>query len=250
MPQERILRGKKASQQFLVLGRYADDRERDLTGRPASRFRIPLRPRGCSRAACLRWPMEQTVVTASVGGFSARASLKIEDSNLERPFSFPRDIVSIFTRRGCNTAGCHGGIKGQAGFKLSTHGIHPKEDHKWIVEGGVFQVLTDESSGAKNPRIDVKNPEQSLILQKATMGIPHGGGVRFQKGSEDYEAILNWVRNGAPYGAEDKESNPESGAARGVSAGRFPARRRNASAPGDGLLRERQGGGLHAPGAV
>jgi hypothetical protein len=151
----------------------------------------------------------ETALVATAGGLSARASLKVEGSGIERPFSFPRDVVSIFTRRGCNTAGCHGGIKGQAGFKLSTHGIHPKEDYKWIVEGGVFQVLTEEVGGQKKPRVDTKDPEQSLILQKATMGIPHGGGMRLQKGSEDYDAILAWVRNGAPYGAEDKASNPK-----------------------------------------
>src|SRR5262252_6547965 len=34
------------------------------------------------------------------------------------------------------------------------------------------------------------------------MGIPHGGGLRFAKDSADYTTILNWVRSGAPYGAE------------------------------------------------
>jgi len=77
------------------------------------------------------------------------------------------------------------------------------------VEGGVFQVLTEESTGVRNPRINLKNPEQSLILQKATMAVAHGGGMRFPKASEDYEAILAWVRNGASYGAENKESNPK-----------------------------------------
>ena len=31
MPQESTLRGKQASQQFLVIGKFADNRERDLT---------------------------------------------------------------------------------------------------------------------------------------------------------------------------------------------------------------------------
>src|SRR6202011_3701848 len=113
----------------------------------------------------------ETVLTAKAEGFSAQASLKVDGSKVDRPFSFSREIVGVFTRRGCNSAGCHGGIKGQAGFKLSTHGIHPKEDYKWIVEGGIFQVLTQESTGAKKPRIDTKTPEQSLLLQKATMEV-------------------------------------------------------------------------------
>ena len=209
MPPERILRGKNSSQQFVVLGRFADGRERDVTAQARLTLSNAALARADQSARVFAVADGQTVVTATVGTLSARASLKIDESNLERPFSFPRDIVSIFTRRGCNTAGCHGGIKGQAGFKLSTHGIHPKEDHKWIVEGGTFQVLTEESKGEKKARIDLKSPEQSLILQKAAMSVAHGGGLRFQKGSKDYQAILNWVTNGAPYGAEDQDSNPK-----------------------------------------
>jgi hypothetical protein len=204
-PEQRTLRGKNATQQFLVTGRFADGRERDLTG--DVRFTLSNTAARIDASGRLVAVADgETILTASLSGLSARASLKIEGSGLERPFSFPRDVVAIFTRRGCNAAGCHGGIKGQAGFKLSTHGIHPKEDYRWIVEGGAFQVLSTNSGGPKNPRIDLKNPEQSLILQKATMGLPHGGGLRFEKGSEDYEAILNWVRKGAPYGTEDNNS--------------------------------------------
>jgi hypothetical protein len=208
-PKERALKGSKASQQYLVTGRYADGRERDLTGE--ARFALSnakvARIDESGRAFVLA--DGETAVTATVAGLTARASLKVQGSAEERPFSFPRDVVSIFTRRGCNSAGCHGGIKGQAGFKLSTHGIHAKEDFKWIVEGGVFQVLSTEAGGTKKPRIDLKNPAQSLILQKATMSVPHGGGQRFVEGSEDYQTILSWVRNGAPYGAEDKGSEPK-----------------------------------------
>src|ERR1700736_2884198 len=171
MPQERTLHGKKASQQFLVLGKFADNRERDLTAQAHFALSNSASARADESGRVFAVADGETVLTASVSGFAARASLKIEGSNQERPFSFARDIVSILTRRGCNAAGCHGGIKGQAGFKLSTNGIHPKEDYKWIVEGGIFQVLTQESTGAKKPRIDTKTPEQSLLLQKATMEV-------------------------------------------------------------------------------
>ncbi|MBL8215816.1 MAG: DUF1553 domain-containing protein [Bryobacterales bacterium] len=209
IPEQRTLHGKKASQQFLVLGQYADKTERDLTAQAKFDLSNAATARADEAGRVFAVGDGETALVATVGSLSARAKLKVEGSGIDRPFSFPRDVVSIFTRRGCNTAGCHGGIKGQAGFKLSTHGIHPKEDYKWIVEGGLFQVLTEEVGGTKKPRVDTKNPDQSLILQKATMGIPHGGGMRLQKGSEDYEAIIAWARNGAPYGAEDKASNPK-----------------------------------------
>ena len=37
-------------------------------------------------------------------------------------------------------------------------------------------------------------------MEKATMGIAHGGGQRFKKDSDDYRAMLDWVKAGAVYG--------------------------------------------------
>eukprot|EP00913_Durusdinium_trenchii_P010890 g10219.t1 len=42
-----------------------------------------------------------------------------------------------------------------------------------------------------------RNPEQSLLLLKATARIPHGGGRRLQPGSEDYRRLASWIRQGA-----------------------------------------------------
>src|SRR5207249_846718 len=139
--------------------------------------------------------------TAEVGGRSAKTTIRIEEADQPRPFTFARDIEGILTRQGCNDSTCHGGVKGRGGFRLSFYGIFPREDYKWIVEGGTFRVLvTDENP--KYSRIDVKQPEKSLLLLKPTFSVPHGGGLRFQVGSADYQTILNWIRAGAPYGDE------------------------------------------------
>src|SRR5215470_15784548 len=81
----------------------------------------------------------------------------------ERP-SFVNDIVPIFTKSGCANSNCHGSIRGQAGFKLSLFGYEPELD---------YQAITKDADGR---RIDRKNPEESLILRKPTLAIPHGGG--------------------------------------------------------------------------
>src|SRR5438552_11281784 len=125
----------------------------------------------------------------------------MEETEKPRPFTFAREIDGIFTKRGCNDALCHGGVKGRGGFKLSVYGIHPREDYKWIVEGGTFRVLTTEED-PKHPRINVNEPEKSLLLLKPTFSVPHGGGLRFEVGSEDYQALVQWIRSGAPYGEE------------------------------------------------
>ncbi len=200
VPDAVTLSGKGSAQQFLVIGRFSDGRERDVTGQAAfslSDARIG-EIRSLGRVFAVR--DGNITVEAKLQGLKAVTAVKVERSELERPFSFARDIVDIFTRRGCNSSGCHGGVKGQAGFKLSDNGIHPRDDYRWIVEGGVFQVLAAESGGPKQPRIDKANPERSLLLEKATMAVPHGGGARIGKDSDDYLAILDWIRGGAAYG--------------------------------------------------
>ena len=106
----------------------------------------------------------------------------------EKPkLSFVKDIVPIFTKAGCANSNCHGSIRGQAGFKLSLFGYEPELD---------YDAITKQQDGRRINKIE---PEKSLILLKPTFSIPHGGGERFKVGSLEYEAILDWIRDGATY---------------------------------------------------
>src|SRR5207302_1054932 len=122
-------------------------------------------------------------------------------------FVFGRDIGGIFPRKGCNSVTCHGGVKGRGGLKLSPAALYPKEDYEWIVKGGAYQVLTAEVAGERKPRIDVHNPEQSLLLLKPTAAVAHGGGRRIERDSAEYRAILAWIKAGAPPGVEPTANN-------------------------------------------
>src|SRR5437868_11964392 len=99
--------------------------------------------------------------------------------------SFVKDIVPIFTKSGCANSNCHGSIRGQAGFKLSLFGYEPDLDYQAIVKA------------QDGRRISRETPAESLILKKPTFAVPHGGGERFKAGSLEYEAILNWIKDGA-----------------------------------------------------
>ncbi len=106
----------------------------------------------------------------------------------EKPkLSFVKDIVPIFTKSGCANSNCHGSIRGQAGFKLSLFGYEPDLDYDAIVKA------------QDGRRVNRQDPAQSLILQKPTFSIPHGGGERFKVGSLEYNAILDWIKDGATY---------------------------------------------------
>ncbi|HWC00192.1 MAG TPA: DUF1549 domain-containing protein, partial [Bryobacteraceae bacterium] len=140
-------------------------------------------------------------------GRQAQAQFDVRGIADARPFEFARDIGGIFTRKGCNSPACHGGVKGRGGFKLSAGALYPKEDYEWIVKGGAYQVLTAEVTGPRVPRVDVAHPEKSLLLLKPTATVAHGGGRRFPTGSPEYQTLLQWIRNGAPFGPEPSADN-------------------------------------------
>ena len=198
-PESATLREKGASQRFLVIGRFADGLERDLTS--SSRFGL-----GDSGLASVDEAGKvsaladgETELEAEIQGHTLRAAVRVVDSGRETPLSFERAVSPVLTKTGCNGSGCHGGVKGRGGFKLSLNSLNPREDYDWIVRGGVYHVLSPEAGEPLVPRIDLAEPAESLLLKKPTFAIPHGGGPRFDADSREYEAIVNWVKNGAPF---------------------------------------------------
>lgn len=108
--------------------------------------------------------------------------------------SFELDVQPILTARGCNQGACHGKSRGQNGFQLSLLAFDPDFD---------YAALTQQARGR---RVFPAAPERSLLLQKATAMLPHGGGVRIERDSADYQVLLNWITQGAPRRVE-KEPN-------------------------------------------
>ena len=201
-PDSTTLRGRGASQRFVVMGKYSDGLERDVTFE--SGFSVAdstLAEVDEGRVSGLA--DGETELKAEVEGMEVTAKIRVEDSSQETPLGFERSISPILTQKGCNGSNCHGGVKGRGGFKLSLNSLNPPQDYKWIVRGGVYYVLTMESDDPEIPRVNVAEPEQSLLLKKPTMQVPHEGGRRIGRSSEEYDTILNWVEKGAPFEPED-----------------------------------------------
>lgn len=119
--------------------------------------------------------------------------LRAEDAARQpRPVSFELDIQPILTAHGCNQGACHGKARGQNGFQLSLLAFDPDFD---------FAALTQQARGR---RIFPAAPERSLLLEKGTATLPHGGGVRLEKGTADYEALVSWISSGAPRKSSDE----------------------------------------------
>lgn len=99
---------------------------------------------------------------------------------------FNRDVIPALTKLGCNGGACHGAFSGRGGFRLSLWGFDPQAD---------FRSLVLEGRGR---RIQVGAPEQSLLLLKPTMAMPHGGGRRLAADVESYAMLRDWLTYGAP----------------------------------------------------
>ncbi len=102
------------------------------------------------------------------------------------PIRFRNDVMAVLSRAGCNQGACHGNQNGKNGFKLSLRGEDPAFD---------FTVLT---RGMLGRRTNPLQPEESLLLLKATATVPHEGGRRFPVASPEYDILHHWIRGGLP----------------------------------------------------
>ncbi len=100
---------------------------------------------------------------------------------------FTTDIAPILTKLGCNGGGCHGKSTGRGGFKLSLFGFRPDED---------FDAI---SRGSRGRRVFPASPDESLLLKKATMAVPHGGGRRLATTDPEYAVLRAWIVANMPW---------------------------------------------------
>jgi hypothetical protein len=130
-------------------------------------------------------PLGNVLLSVALGAASASAAEKV---------TFLRDVSPIINKSGCTQGACHGAAKGKNGFKLSLRSYDPKYD---------YEALLYDLSGRRFNRAD---PAASLMLLKPTMQVAHQGGLRFEKDSEYYKTIINWISQGVPFGDESKDA--------------------------------------------
>ncbi|MBI3680638.1 MAG: DUF1549 domain-containing protein [Acidobacteria bacterium] len=185
LPPEAELSTLESRQQFLAEG-FANGFHEDLTKEAAWSSSNPkvaavdasglLKPVGDGEA----------VITASVKGQSASAKVRVRVPGQPFTWSFRNHVIPVMTKMGCNQGSCHGAQAGKNGFKLTLRGYDPEVDYDTLTRQAVAR------------RISLANPPSSLILQKATFAIPHGGGLRFKPDSLEYRIMSEWIAAGAP----------------------------------------------------
>ncbi len=100
---------------------------------------------------------------------------------------FERHIMGLLGRMGCSAGACHGSFQGKGGLYLSLFGYSPEKDYLSFTRDGMGR------------RLNLVNPDQSLVLLKASGQVSHGGGKRFDKGSWQYNVFREWIAQGAKW---------------------------------------------------
>lgn len=145
-------------------------------------------------ACCAAWFVFSSA-TFAAATLPPAAQRYATDQVAETP-NFQRHVMPLLGRQGCNGRSCHGSFQGRGGFRLSLFGYDMKFDH---------EALTKLKGDADELRVDVKQPEQSLIFTKATDAAMHEGGERLEVGAWEYRIFKQWIAKGCPGpGVEEK----------------------------------------------
>ncbi|HIE97446.1 MAG TPA: DUF1553 domain-containing protein [Planctomycetes bacterium] len=124
-----------------------------------------------------------TDVRVSVAGQSAVIRVAV-DGHEPMPVSLRNDVIPILSRQGCSAGACHGSPQGKGGFRLSLRGFDLELD-ELTLRGEFFAR-----------RVNVLNPDTSLLLRKPLMDEPHAGGRRLVTDSIAHTVLRNWIAEG------------------------------------------------------
>jgi hypothetical protein len=156
---------------------------------------VPRHPRPGAfglAAMCALW-----LLIGSLAGGVESTDKSSNGSSNKRLISFRNEVMPILTRHGCNSGACHGKSTGRGGFQLSLFGFVPESD---------FDAIT---RGSRGRRVFPRDPEKSLLLQKAVMAVPHGGGRRFSESDEEYRVLQAWIAAEMPPSFDDESELTE-----------------------------------------
>ena len=193
-PSSVVLERPEASQQLIIWQHGSGDRLVDVTR--AAKISIEPKHVATIDERGLVRPSSNGTATLLIAVGALRTSISVSVAKLDQPekISFQREIIPILTKARCNSGGCHGKAEGQNGFKLSIFGFDAQADYDAIV------------SASRGRRIAVTNPINSLLVQKATAQIPHGGAQAILPDSQREQRLIRWIAEGATYRSTEDQA--------------------------------------------
>lgn len=130
------------------------------------------------------------VFTAAITAALASAAPGVQQAkpptNQPSTVSFRVNVHPILTRYGCTQGACHGSAAGRGGLRLSLLGGSPESDYSTLVYSANGRLVAGTT------------PDDSLLLQKASGQLNHGGGERIARGSGAYATLKAWLETEMP----------------------------------------------------
>ena len=184
-PAEVVLSGARASQQLAVTQLADDGATRDLSS--SAGYSVEPADLATVSGSGVVTPRRagEGLIRVDAGGAVTSLSIRVENPETPRPFSYRHEVAALLSKAGCNAGACHGNLNGKGGFKLSLRGDDPGLD--------LFSITRD----SLGRRADLVQPGASLIVLKASGRVPHEGGLRFAAGSPELAVLTGWIASGA-----------------------------------------------------
>ena len=125
------------------------------------------------------------VLEVQLGQLSAKVPIEVKAVPTAKPIAFENEVLVALSKQNCNSGACHGSPSGKGGFRLSLRAFDAQLD---------ALTITQEEFGR---RINLMEPDKSLLLEKPLMVVAHGGGQQLRKSNVAYETIRDWIAGGA-----------------------------------------------------
>jgi hypothetical protein len=193
LPPTMTLSAARAEVQVVVTGYFADGQERDVTAAATFQIENPLIA-NVEHARLLPKQDGETNLRVRVGSQQVTVPIKVTESQQLDRVRFRAEVLAGLTKQGCNAGSCHGSPEGKGGFALSLMAYAPDKDEEALIYGGLSR------------RVEPIEPDESLLLRKPLLRVPHVGGKRLRTGDVAYRVLRQWIAEGA---GADPQGEPE-----------------------------------------
>lgn len=190
-PENVQLSGSRDRQQMVVTGLTQNSNVRDWSSDCAITIAEPKLAK-IKNGVIIPKANGSTEVVVVVGHLEKRIPLVISGIDQQKPIAFENEVLVALSKQGCNSGACHGSPSGKGGFRLSLRAFDKKLDEL---------TLLREDFGR---RINVVEPEKSLLLEKPLMKVAHGGGKQIRESDEAYAILKSWIAKGAALDPPEK----------------------------------------------
>lgn len=182
-PSRVALTGSRRHMHLVVTGVTSDGRSVDVTRQATF---ATSNPQVVSVAEGIARPVADgsAEIVVRVGSVSEVVPVEVSRAKLPDAVSFRLETLPALTKQACNSGACHGSPSGKGGFRLSLRGFDPELDQTTLLREAFAR------------RVNISDPDSSLLLRKPTLQIAHGGGRRMKTNDPTFRVLRDWIAEG------------------------------------------------------